>query len=406
MVSTLEKITKAYAEGESFTESSGVTISQRTLTVTTVKAQVAQNGKAFLNFVMQSALKKGVAEGDISGTVFEEIVLAVYINALKRDYQRQVFLGAANKETLTATGSLYSPSGTAEADYNQYNGFWKMIEDDFVSGAIPAAQKVDLNVVTTYQTTAAVAGAKTCTLTGTSGTCNVNINGTNYLATFATSLTVTAANFVTAYAATILAREGRAVVTSSGAVITVTMGVPGYNVLITSTNATGDLDGSEATTVAAVKNTTLVTDGSKAAFKAMYNAMTPELRALQAQGRLRYIVTQSMLDNYMESLETASGIPEAYRAMIDGQQRFTYRGIPIIPRQDWDIFINSADFGYVRPHRAMLTVPENLIVGTDGTGDDMMIETWYNIDKQLNKTRVEYKAGVQYYHEKYIVAAY
>ena len=175
MISALQKSTKAFAEGDSFTDSTGVVMTQKTLTVYGLKAQYSQSGKAFLDFVMQQALKQGVNESDISGTVFEEICMAVYIKAIQADYQRQVFLGARNKETLVATGSIYSPSGTAETDYNVYNGFWKLIEDDIVAGTIPAAQVVDLNVVTTYQTTAAVGGAKTCTLTGTSGTATITM---------------------------------------------------------------------------------------------------------------------------------------------------------------------------------------------------------------------------------------
>jgi hypothetical protein len=46
---------------------------------------------------------------------------------------------------------------------------------------------------------------RTITLTGTSGSANINILGTNYLATFTTNLTTTANNFVTAYQATLLA---------------------------------------------------------------------------------------------------------------------------------------------------------------------------------------------------------
>ena len=203
MISALQKITKAYAQGDSFTDSDGVLITQRTIEVSDLKAQVSQNGKAFLDFVMQEGLRKGVDENDISGTIFEQIVIAVYIAGLKADFQRQIFLGQSNKETMTATGSLYSPSGVAEGDYNQYQGFWARVEADFVSGLLPAAQKVDLNVVTTYQTVAAVAAVKTSTITGTSGTANITINGIAYLATFATSLTVTASNFVTAHAATI-----------------------------------------------------------------------------------------------------------------------------------------------------------------------------------------------------------
>lgn len=41
-IDNLEKITKAYAQGTSFTSSTGVTITQKTLTVVDMKAQVEQ----------------------------------------------------------------------------------------------------------------------------------------------------------------------------------------------------------------------------------------------------------------------------------------------------------------------------------------------------------------------------
>jgi len=61
-IDNLEKITKAYAQGTSFTTSTGVTITQKTLSVSDMKAEVAQNGKAFLNYVKESLLN-----GDLHG---------------------------------------------------------------------------------------------------------------------------------------------------------------------------------------------------------------------------------------------------------------------------------------------------------------------------------------------------
>ena len=60
---------------------------------------------------------------------------------------------------------------------------------------------------------------RTATLTGTSGTANVTINGVDYLATFNTNLTTTASDWVTANATALLALGFT--VTSSGAIITV-----------------------------------------------------------------------------------------------------------------------------------------------------------------------------------------
>lgn len=48
-------------------------------------------------------------------------------------------------------------------------------------------------------------GARGFTLTGTSGTANVTVNGVNYLATFSSTLSTTATNFVTTHGATLKA---------------------------------------------------------------------------------------------------------------------------------------------------------------------------------------------------------
>lgn len=82
------------------------------------------------------------------------------------------------------------------------------------------------------------------TLTGTSGTANIVVNGDTYLATFDTDLTTTAANWVTANAATILADHGLTV-TSSGAVILFEGLTTDFDTL-TIANVTTDLDGTVA----------------------------------------------------------------------------------------------------------------------------------------------------------------
>jgi len=82
-----------------------------------------------------------------------------------------------------------------------------------------------------------------------------------------------------------------------------------------------------------------------------------------------------------------------------------YRGIPIVEKPDWDVYINE-DFGDQRPNRALLTIPANLHIGTDAMSDYLMAETWYDKPTQENVFRVEYDMGTQYLHPDYIVAAY
>jgi hypothetical protein len=80
------------------------------------------------------------------------------------------------------------------------------------------------------------------TLTGTSGTANILIKNVNYLVTFNTSLSQTAADFVTVNAAA-LRTAGVTVVNITGAELRFT-GTAG---ILAISNATGDLSGTVAT---------------------------------------------------------------------------------------------------------------------------------------------------------------
>jgi hypothetical protein len=86
------------------------------------------------------------------------------------------------------------------------------------------------------------------TLTGTSGTANIVVGGTNYLATFTSNLTTSAANFVTSHGATLSAL---------GITVTANSGVLTFSALtasfptITAANVSGDL----SATIASVSAT-------------------------------------------------------------------------------------------------------------------------------------------------------
>jgi hypothetical protein len=82
---------------------------------------------------------------------------------------------------------------------------------------------------------------QTVDLTGTSGTANITVNGTDYLATFATDLATTEGNFVTAHAAAILAATG-ATITYAEGLITFTAPSTAFPTIVFD-NLTGDLAG-------------------------------------------------------------------------------------------------------------------------------------------------------------------
>jgi hypothetical protein len=400
-IDNLDKITKAYAQGTSFTTSTGVTITQKTLQVSDMKAEIAQNGKAFLNYVKEALLAKGVDENDIAkgDGLFEQIAMEIYMAGLARDFQRQIFFGDLVKEDIVSGVA----DGSLDADYKEYDGFWTRIINAFDDSTIPAAQYLDLNS-STYQSVVAVKQVATATVSGTAGSLILTINGVNYTTANTGTAAGTAAAFVTDHAATIAARFGKLVVTNpSGADVVVTAGIAGSALSVVDAS-TGGTTASVAATAANVQNTTLKTDAALTAFKALWSKMPASLKGLmQREGRI--MVTGSVADNYTDTIEALNGSDAAYFTLRDGEKVKAFRGIPIVERIEWDEHI-SDDFDGVRPHRILFTIPRNLVVGTDGISDDTKVESWYEILTQNRHMRVEYKAGTQYIHEDYIVAAY
>lgn len=398
LVDNLEKITKAYAQGASFTPSTGVTITQKTLTTADFKAEVQQNGKAFLNQVKQMALKKGYAENDISSTLFEEIIMSIFVDGIAADIQRILWMGDTVAEVVTTD----IPTGVADANYNVIDGFWKKVIEDVDSAVIPAAQMLDINS-TTYLDAAAVKQVYTNTITGSAGLVSITINGTAYTQAFNTSLTQTATDFAASHATTILARVGGNVLTSSGTDIILTAGVAGCAFTAVAASSGGITD-SEAATTANVDTGAVKTDAALAMFKAMYAKMPSSLRKRKME--VKFYVTASVADNYRDTMESSSaGSDSSYNAVIDGVRKMAYRGIEIVEFLMWDDVIN-ADLGDCRPHRALLTIPKNFIIGMDGASDDTNIEMFYDQTTQNNVFRAEWKMGVEYLHEDYIVVSY
>lgn len=121
------------------------------------------------------------------------------------------------------------------------------------------------------------------TLTGTSGTATIVIGEDSLTATYATSLTVTASNFVTANA-TALALEG-VTLTSSGAVLTI---IAPASETVSITNVTGNLAGTIVNTIipdtsacstryTAEVQTGLVCEDCDPIFSTYYSSEAPEM---------------------------------------------------------------------------------------------------------------------------------
>jgi hypothetical protein len=120
--STLSKITKAEASG--FTGATGVTMTQRSVAVARMEAEVEQAGGAFWNSIKAELLRTGNNKDDISGTKLQSIVADIMLRGVKRDLERQLWFGNTNAV------------GVGASDYTPYNGIFAQLS------GLPGGQKL------------------------------------------------------------------------------------------------------------------------------------------------------------------------------------------------------------------------------------------------------------------------
>lgn len=422
------KLTKAGGpgtNGTNWTTPKGAIYSQKTLTVVPVKAQWMQDAQEFYKTVYNEMMNRGTEISNMTGTEFGQIILQGFQTNVKRDLNNDMWFGDVTKEIYSAgirTGNVTTtydanniPTAGPDVYYNIYDGFWTRIIRDIKAVVIPAKQYVKINSSTT-----AVAQLATETLTGTTaGSITLTISGVAYTQAYATSITATVTAWFTANAATLLTR-GITVTNPSAGVLSFAAVNPGEGYTIGLTSAGTGGTWTESAVTANVQAGSLATDEAFSTLKKMWTGLTPELRQYisnysglnqaydvahtQILGSIKIYCTSTFIDNYKSTLENQANTTGQY-LLMNGIPVPTYRGLPIIERPDWDAAI-SADFDNVYPHRALLTVPRNLVLGVDGTDEDMLIKEFYDEYHQENVVRAQYKIGTQYHHTQLIVAAY
>jgi len=121
----------------------------------------------------------------------------------------------------------------------------------------------------------------------------------------------------------------------------------------------------------------LATDRALNVFRYLYNNIDP--RAHESQD-LTFQVTRSLWNNWNDFLEDKS-LAFALQRAEDGSTKASYRGIPIIVRNDWDRNIaayNDQGATLLLPHRAILTPVTNIPIGTSDEGSMKSLESFYD----------------------------
>lgn len=147
----------------------------------------------------------------------------------------------------TTTTIAWTSGDTCKASTQIYT--ITLADDECGDNRLTELQAAYPDLTIAVATLPSVDSSRTVTLTGTSGTANISVGGTNYLATFATNLTTTAANFVTTHSAALLAAG--TTVTAAAGVLTFKHTTTGFPA-ITITNVTTNLAGTLGTVTAIV----------------------------------------------------------------------------------------------------------------------------------------------------------
>ena len=144
-------------------------------------------------------------------------------------------------------------------------------------------------------------------------------------------------------------------------------------------------------------------------FRKMYNRIDARFfEAIEEGAQPVLMVTRELYQNYQDELEDKS-LAFTLAETKDGVSSLSYRGIPIKVRHDWDNNIQSYQDNGTKlnlPHRAILTVKENIPVGTVSTEDLDRLESWYEKKDKKNYIDFDLMLDVKHLLDYMTVAAY
>jgi hypothetical protein len=131
-------------------------------------------------------------------------------------------------------------------------------------------------------------------------------------------------------------------------------------------------------------------DAAIKVLRGLYSAIDPRVFTM---GNLVFEMTRTLFNNWQDYMEKQS-LAFTMDRTEQGATKWSYRGIPIIVRNDWDRNILAyEDNGttYNKPHRALLSPLSNIPVGTSDT------ESLSNFDSFYDKVTRQHYVDVAFY---------
>ncbi len=148
--------------------------------------------------------------------------------------------------------------------------------------------------------------------------------------------------------------------------------------------------------------------GASTAITAFRNLATNADIRLRKEPSKVIICTQTLFDNYATYLES-QGVDLSFDRIESGFETLRFRNIPIIPFDFWDRNIDANEnSGTVlsNPHRALLTVPENIQIGLEEDGTWSNFNIWFERKEKTNYIDAEMSLDVKVVEDYLIQTAY
>jgi hypothetical protein len=155
---------------------------------------------------------------------------------------------------------------------------------------------------------------------------------------------------------------------------------------------------------------TLPADFAFKLFKDMWKKADARLKQIVQKGgvKIHIHVTSAIAENWMDFKEDAS-LGWTVDKVEDSGLKSLFRSLEVVTRYDWDHIIeNYQDNGTVLhlPHRALLTTPSNIPVGTLSTDDLEKLSSFYDRTDEINIMDFRLKLDAKFLEPYMGVAAY
>lgn len=155
-------------------------------------------------------------------------------------------------------------------------------------------------------------------------------------------------------------------------------------------------------------NSTLNSNQARDTFRMMVTQAPIILKQLFGSGKVKFFVTGSMWENYLQTLEDNCCVEGSWRLQQDGTKKLYFRGIEIVPLwiADYTLENETNPYTNILRHFAILTLAENNVFGTENQSDLNNLELCYDCRTKTTYIQGEMRFGTQFINCDLTVIAY